>query len=111
MCITIDDINKSFCRASLICPLFKLLQNAFFDSEWIHVAANQGDLHYHASSENSQSIADAAVHIQQELLLILEDITASVTSEVLLWGLFVKMVFYWVILGFLIHIYLCILSG
>ncbi|KAM3340540.1 putative protein isoform X3 [Capsicum galapagoense] len=68
-------------RASLICPLFKLLQNAFFDSEWIHVAANQGDLHYHASSENSQSIADAAVHIQQELLLILEDITASVTSE------------------------------
>lgn len=68
-------------RASLICPLFKLLQNAFFDYEWIHVAANQGDLHYHASSENSQSISDAAVHIRQELLLILEDITASVTSE------------------------------
>ncbi|MCD7468760.1 hypothetical protein HAX54_007198 [Datura stramonium] len=68
-------------RASLICPLFKLLQNAFNDYEWIHVAANQGDLHYHASSENSQHIADAAVHIQQELLLILEDITSSVTSE------------------------------
>ncbi|XP_060203329.1 uncharacterized protein At3g06530 isoform X3 [Lycium barbarum] len=68
-------------RASLICPLFKLLHNAFIDNEWIHVAANQDNLHYHASSENSQSISDAAVHIQQELLLILEDITASVTSE------------------------------
>lgn len=69
--------------------MFKLLQNAFIDNEWIHVAANQGDLHYHASSENSQIIADAAVHIQQELLLILEDITASVTPEVLLGALFV----------------------
>ncbi|XP_049395714.1 uncharacterized protein At3g06530 [Solanum stenotomum] len=68
-------------RGSLICPLFKLLQNAFIDNEWIHVAANQSDLHYHSSSGNSQIIADAAVHIQQELLLILEDITASVTSE------------------------------
>lgn len=68
-------------RASLVCPLFKLLQNAFIDNEWIHVAANQDDLHYHASSENSQIIADTAVHIQQELLLLLEDITASVTSE------------------------------
>ncbi|KAJ8537126.1 hypothetical protein K7X08_035527 [Anisodus acutangulus] len=68
-------------RASLICPLFKLLHNAFIDNEWIHVAANQDGLHYHASSENSQSISDASVHIQQELLLILEDITASVTSE------------------------------
>ncbi|XP_059305011.1 uncharacterized protein At3g06530 isoform X3 [Lycium ferocissimum] len=68
-------------RASLICPLFKLLHNAFIDNEWIHVAANQDDLHYHASSENSQRISDAAVHIQQVLLLILEDITASVTSE------------------------------
>lgn len=53
------------------------------------MAANQSDLHYHSSSGNSQIIADAAVHIQQELLLILEDITASVTSEVLLGGLFV----------------------
>ncbi|XP_010318176.2 uncharacterized protein At3g06530 isoform X2 [Solanum lycopersicum] len=68
-------------RGSLICPLFKLLQNAFIDNEWIHAAANQSDLHYHSSSGNSQIIADAAVHIQQELLLILEDITASVTSE------------------------------
>ncbi|XP_075111294.1 uncharacterized protein At3g06530 isoform X2 [Nicotiana tabacum] len=68
-------------RASLIGPLFKLLHNAFIDNEWIHLAANQDDLHYHASSENSQSISDAAVHIQQELLLILEDIAASVTSE------------------------------
>ncbi|KAM7494654.1 hypothetical protein LguiB_029263 [Lonicera macranthoides] len=58
-------------RASLLGLLFKLLRKVFLDDEWMHKAVNQDDTYLQESS-----------YVQQTLLLILEDISASLLTDI-----------------------------
>ncbi|CAH9069155.1 unnamed protein product [Cuscuta epithymum] len=65
-------------RISLIGPLFKLLHKIFLDSDWNHLAADSDAT---LPSENPQTISVTVINIQQTVLLLLEDIAASVTAK------------------------------
>ncbi|CAK9135113.1 unnamed protein product [Ilex paraguariensis] len=73
------DIEK---RTSLIGPLFNLLRIVFMDNEWMHEAVDQDDAYIQAPSGTPQSISSTVVYFQQRLLLILEDISASLVAEI-----------------------------
>lgn len=67
-------------RTFLIGPLFKVLRKIFMD-EWV-----QDDVHLYekwiqASSGTSETISSTVCYIQQTLLLILEDISASILTD------------------------------
>ncbi|KAL7147604.1 hypothetical protein ABFS83_06G118300 [Erythranthe nasuta] len=62
-------------RTSLIAPLFKLLRLTFENEEWMLKA-------HKASSGSSQSVSDFTAHIQQTLLLTLEDICVSIGNDI-----------------------------
>ncbi|KAL6953442.1 hypothetical protein U1Q18_049731, partial [Sarracenia purpurea var. burkii] len=62
-------------RTSLIGPLFKLLRKIFMD-DWVH------DVDMQTSLDTSQTVSSIICYIQQTLLLILEDIRASLLTNV-----------------------------
>ncbi|KAL8051037.1 hypothetical protein ABFS82_06G118900 [Erythranthe guttata] len=62
-------------RTSLIGPLYKLLRLTFENEEWMLKA-------HKASSGSSQSVSDFTAHIQQTLLLTLEDICVSIGNDI-----------------------------
>ncbi|KAL7108553.1 hypothetical protein ACP275_06G119300 [Erythranthe tilingii] len=62
-------------RTSLVGPLFKLLRLTFENEEWMLKA-------HKASSGSSQSVSDFTAHIQQTLLLTLEDICVSIGNDI-----------------------------
>lgn len=64
-------IQSFFYRASLTGPSFKLLCKVFLDDEWMPKAVNQNDTYLQESS-----------YVQQTLLLILEDISASLLTDI-----------------------------
>ncbi|KAK7852331.1 uncharacterized protein CFP56_039361 [Quercus suber] len=68
-------------RDSLIGPLFKLLGKVFSD-EWIGGTLTQDDKLVQVSSSISQSMSSTICYIQQTLLIILEDICASLINAV-----------------------------
>ncbi|GAV79488.1 LOW QUALITY PROTEIN: BP28CT domain-containing protein/U3snoRNP10 domain-containing protein [Cephalotus follicularis] len=67
-------------RDSLIGPLFKLL-GAIFSDEWVHGTFGKDELWIQASSGISQTASSTLCYIQQTLLLILEDICASLKND------------------------------
>ncbi|KAA8539764.1 hypothetical protein F0562_026456 [Nyssa sinensis] len=68
-------------RTNLIGPLFKLLRKIFLD-EWVHESVDQDGKYIQASSGTSQTFTSTLCYIQQTLLLVLEDICASLLSVI-----------------------------
>ncbi|KAE9465054.1 hypothetical protein C3L33_03055, partial [Rhododendron williamsianum] len=68
-------------RTSLIGPLFKLLHKMFMD-EPVHNDVDQDVQNMQASSGVSQTVSSMICYNQQTLLLILEDISASLSTIV-----------------------------
>ncbi|ONI24972.1 hypothetical protein PRUPE_2G273000 [Prunus persica] len=68
-------------RDSLLGPLFKLLYRTF-SNEWVHGVLVQDEKQIQVSSRNSDSMSSAISYIQQTLLIILEDISSSLTNSV-----------------------------
>lgn len=62
-------------------PLFKLLYRTF-SNEWVHGVLVQDEKQIQVSSTNSDSMSSAISYIQQTLLIILEDISSSLTNSV-----------------------------
>lgn len=79
-----DYIQSFVCRTSLIGPLFKLLRIIFSDDEWTHGADSLDEKHIQASSETSRTSSSLAMFIEQTVLLILEDISVPLTSDITL---------------------------
>jgi U3 small nucleolar RNA-associated protein 10 len=61
-------------RTLLLGPLFKLLKKVSLDDEWIREATNQDE-------KSSQDSSSNLSYVQQTLLLILEDISASFLTD------------------------------
>ncbi|CAL5366770.1 unnamed protein product [Camellia sinensis] len=68
-------------RTSLVGPLFNLLRKMFMD-DWVHDDADLDGKCMEASLDISQTISSITCYIQQTLLLILEDISASLLMTV-----------------------------
>ena len=68
-------------RDSLIGPLFKLLGKVFSD-EWIGGTLTRDDKLVQVSPSISESMSSTICYIQQTLLIILEDICASLINAV-----------------------------
>lgn len=66
-------------RASFLGSLFKLLRVIFMDNEWIK-DAKHNENYVQASPGSSQTISSTLCYVQQTLLLILEDISASLIT-------------------------------
>lgn len=77
-CIQINDF-----RDCLLGSLFKLLGKVF-SNDWLqHGAALAGDEKWvQASSGISQSISSTLIYIQQKMLIVLEDISASLVNDI-----------------------------
>lgn len=69
------------CRDSLLGPLFKLLYRTF-SNEWVHSVFVHDEKQIQVSCRNSDSMSSAISYIQQTLLIILEDISSSLTNSV-----------------------------
>lgn len=67
-------------RASILGPLFKLLGTLFMDDYWIMVTKNEEN-YTQASPEVSPTSSSPLCYVQQSLLLILEDISASLITS------------------------------
>ena len=67
------------CRHSLLDPLFKLLSKVFSE-EWVNDALSLEE----GSSQPPSSLSETVNHIQQTLLIILEDIIMSHDSMAVL---------------------------
>lgn len=67
------------CRHSLLDPLFKLL-GMVFSEEWVNYALSLEE----GSSQPPSSLSETVNHIQQTLLIILEDIIMSHDSMAVL---------------------------
>ncbi|KAK3026432.1 hypothetical protein RJ639_041444 [Escallonia herrerae] len=67
-------------RIYLTGPLFKLLHMVFMDDKWIEEGANEGENYIQASTGVLQTISSTTSYVRQTLLLILEDIIASLLS-------------------------------
>lgn len=76
-----NNIIPLVCRTSLIGPLFKLLRKMFMD-EPVHNDVDQDVQNMQASSGVSQTVSSMICYNQQTLLLILEDISASLSTIV-----------------------------
>ncbi|KAF5959772.1 hypothetical protein HYC85_000981 [Camellia sinensis] len=68
-------------RTSLVGPLFNLLRKMFMD-DWVHDDADLDGKCMEASLDISQTISSITCYIQQTLLLILEDISASLLMTI-----------------------------
>jgi hypothetical protein len=70
-------LNLKFdsCRHFLLDPLFKLLSKVFSE-EWVNGTLSLGE----ESSQTSSNPSETVNHIQQTLLIILEDIITSLKS-------------------------------
>ncbi|KAM7273255.1 hypothetical protein ACFE04_027919 [Oxalis oulophora] len=66
-------------RDSLLGPLFELLGRVFSE-EWAHSIVSQDVMWIEASSGVSQTTSSTLCYIQQTLLIILEDVTASLVN-------------------------------
>lgn len=67
-------------RASILGPLFKLLGTLFLDDYWIMVTKNEEN-YTQASPKVSPTSSSPLCYVQQSLLLILEDISASLITS------------------------------